>query len=380
MNYDPELPSIADMRNKARKRIPRFAFEYLDSGIGAENCLQRNRTDLDKIKVWPRYLTDVTQVDTSCLLFGQQYDLGIGISPIGLGNMMWPNAERALAEAALKANIPYILSTMSTTPLEEIADIASDVAWFQLYVPRDEAVMEDMIRRAQAAKYKALVVTVDLPVGAKRDKELKNGLILPFKLTPKIVLQTMCRPTWSWLTLQQGIPQFVNLAAHSELDNITHLGDFLTKFFTSGVTTDRLKTIRKLWDGPLIVKGLQRQKDIEACQDLGIDGVIVSNHGGRQLDAAPSSIESLLTIADRLHNNVTVMFDSGIRSGLDVVKAKALGAKAVFSGRSFFYALGAAGQDGGRQAIEIFRDEITRTLQQVGCKKFEQLNQQWLEP
>ncbi len=378
MNYNPRLPSIADMEQLASKRVPRFAWDYLSGGIGKEYALARNRSELDDILLWPRYLTDVAKVSTGCNLFGHNYSLGIGISPIGLGSMIWPNAEIHLAKAAQAQNIPYILSTMATTPLEEIAKLSPDVAWFQLYVPRDESVMQDMIKRVRLAGFKVLIVTVDIPIGAKRDKELKNDVILPFRFTPKIIGQTLIRPVWLMKTLAQGIPHFVNLSPYGELKNVKHLGEFLTRFFMPGLTVERLAKIRTLWQGPLVVKGVQRQEDIEQCMTAGIDGVILSNHGGRQLDAAPSSIESLSRLPDDIKGKLCVMLDSGIRSGLDVVRARATGADAVFSGRSFFYAMAAAGNDGGRQAIEIYRDEITRTLQQLGCVEFEKMNGQWL--
>ena len=364
---------------RARKRIPGFAFDYLEGGIGGEYCLRRNRTDLNDILLWPRYLTDVTEVDTCCNLFGHTYDLGIGVAPVGLGNMMWPNSEIHLAAAAQKANIPYVLSTMSTTPLEKIAELAPDVSWFQLYVPQDKEFMQDMIKRVKESGYKVLVVTADIPVGAKRDKELKNGLILPFKFTPRIIGQAMLRPTWTLQTLRHGIPSFVNLSTYSDLKNIKHLSEFLTRFFMSGVTAERIKEIRTLWDGPLVIKGLQRIDDIEQCISLGADGVIVSNHAGRQLDAAPSSIDTVSFLPESLRHKTTVLFDSGVRSGLDVVRAKAMGARAVFSGRSFLYAMAAAGHDGGRQVIEIYRDEITRTLQQLGCTAFDAMDGSWLD-
>ncbi len=378
MKYNSRLPSITDMAQRASKRIPRFAWYYLSGGIGAEHALARNRNALDEILLWPRYLTDVAKIDTSCSLFGHNYSLGIGISPIGLGNMIWPNAEVQLAKAAQVQNIPYILSTMSTTPLEDIAKLVPDVGWFQLYVPRDESVMQDMIKRVRLAGYKVLVVTVDIPVGAKRDKELKNDVILPFQFTPKIIGQTLIRPVWLMQTLRHGIPRFINLSPYGELKNVKHLGDFLTRFFMPGLTVERLAKIRTLWQGPLVVKGVQRQSDIEQCMSAGIDGVILSNHGGRQLDAAPSSIESLRRLPDNIKDSLCVMLDSGIRSGLDVVRTRAMGADAAFSGRSFFYAMAAAGNDGGRQAIEIYRDEITRTLQQLGCTRFESMDQSWL--
>lgn len=367
------------MAVKARKRVPGFAMDYLESGIGGEYCLRRNRSDLDEVLIWPRYLRDVAQVDTRCELFGHRYDLGIGVSPVGLGNMMWPNAEEYLASAAQQANIPYILSTMSTTLLEKIAELAPAVAWFQLYVPRKREVMQDLIKRVSTAGFNALVVTVDLPVGAKRDKELKNGLILPFRITPQLLVQVLLRPEWTMLTLKYGTPRFANLLPYGDTGDIKHLREFLTKFFTPGVTAECIREIRDLWQGPLIIKGVQRASEIEECRALGVDGVIISNHAGRQLDAAPSSIKALRLLPESLHRKIIIMLDSGIRSGLDVVRAKALGAQAVFSGRSFMYALAATGQDGGRQVIEIFRDEITRTLQQVGCVEYQAMNATWLE-
>ncbi|MDX1519299.1 MAG: alpha-hydroxy acid oxidase [Gammaproteobacteria bacterium] len=378
MKYNPSLPSVADMAVRARKRIPRFAMDYLESGIGEEYCLRRNRSDLDEIVLCPRYLRDVSSVDTRCELFDHVYDLGIGISPVGLGNMMWPDAEKYLATAAQQANIPYIYSTMGTTPLESVAALAPDVAWFQLYVPREAAIRKDLVGRISSAGFNALVITADIPVGAKRDRELKNGLILPFKITPRLLGQVLVRPGWAMQTLRHGIPQFVNLLPYGDINRFNHLGEFLTQFFVPGVTPEHIRDIRKLWQGPLIVKGLLHASDIKQCIDLGVDGVIVSNHAGRQLDAAPSSIHALQQLPDDLHKQLKIMLDSGIRSGLDVVRAKAVGARAAFSGRSFIYAVAAAGSDGGRQVIEIFRDEITRTLQQLGCDSFRSLNAEWL--
>lgn len=378
MKYNPRLPSVTDMEARARQRIPRFAWDYLSSGIGHEHGLNRNRSDLDDVLLWPRYLTDVGEVNLGCNLFGQHYDLGIGIAPVGLANMMWPEAETHLARAAQKANIPYILSTMGTTPLEEIARHAPDVGWFQLYVPRDRDVMKDLVKRVQQSGFKVLVVTVDIPVGAKRDKELKNGLILPFRFSPSIVTQALLKPTWLLNTLRQGVPRFINLAPYGDLHDVKHLGEFLTRFFVPGVTMERIREIRQLWSGPLVIKGLLRSEDIEQCRAAGVDGVVVSNHGGRQLDAAPSSVAAL----GKLHASVTdqfpILFDSGVHSGLDIVRARALGASFTLSGRSFLYAVAAAGKEGAGQVIEIFRDEITRSLQQLGCTRFEAMNSQWL--
>jgi isopentenyl diphosphate isomerase/L-lactate dehydrogenase-like FMN-dependent dehydrogenase len=379
MKYNARYPSVADLARRASKRIPRFVLDYLEGGIGDETLLRRNRQDLDKVLLWPRYLQDVSHVHTQCDLFGKRYDLGFGVSPVGLGDLMWPDIEACLASAAQNANIPYILSTMSTTPMERIANLAPDVAWFQLYVPKDIDTMKDLIVRAHHAGFQALVITVDIPVGAKRDRELKNGLNLPFRLTPKLFLQIVMRPEWAIRTLFNGIPGFVNLQPYGNSGEIKHLGEFLTSFFMSGVTTERIKMIRELWPGPLIIKGLQRRADVETALQLGIDGIVVSNHAGRQLDAAPSSIQALRSLPDAIKARTTLMLDSGIRSGLDVIRARAVGAECCFSGRSFFYGVTGAGADGGRQVVEIFRDEITRTLQQIGCIDFMSLDASWLQ-
>ncbi|NKB77704.1 MAG: alpha-hydroxy-acid oxidizing protein [Gammaproteobacteria bacterium] len=377
MKYDTRYPSVADLKLRARKRIPNFAYDYVDGAIDEEIGKKRNRDAFHEIVMTPRYLIDVTSVSTESELFGRKYSLPIGVPPIGLGNMMWPGAEMALATAAQKSNIPYILSTFSTTLLEEIADTAKDVCWFQLYVPKKQSVMKEIIDRAKKSGFNALVVTLDIPVGAKRNRELKNGLKLPFSFTPNIIWQSMIHPRWAMGTLMHGAPDFVNVLPYKEGPN-QGLAEFISDFAMAGVTLERLKEIRKLWDGPLILKGTQYEKNALDAINLGVDGFIVSNHGGRQLDAAPSSVQTLREMSEQVRKTATIMLDSGIRTGMDVVRAKALGADFSFSGRSFYYGMGAMGKEGANQVIEIFRDEITRTLQQVGCHAFEQMDSSWL--
>ncbi len=381
MKYNTHYPGIADLKIKAKKRMPKFAFDYIDGGIDEELGKQRNRQAFHDIQLTPRYLRNVANTNTDTSLFGHQYSLPIGIPPIGLGNMMWPGSETALATAAQHANIPYILSTYSTTALEEIARLAPDVCWFQLYVPSKEQIMEDLIKRAKQAGYKALVITLDIPVLAKRNRELKNGLQLPFKITPSMLWQSIIRPQWTCSTLLSGFPSFVNLLPYQEQGQDS--GDFMANFMMPGITKERIKRIRQLWDGPLVLKGVQHKHDIFEAIELGVDGIIISNHGGRQLDAAPSSVDSLQQIStesfQQIGEKLTLMIDSGVRTGLDVVRAKAIGAQASFSGRSFFFGMGAMGKHGASQVIEIYRDEITRTLQQLGCSSFSQMNSTWLK-
>ena len=377
MKYDTRYPSVADLKIKAKKRIPNFAFDYVDGAIDDENGKHRNRESFHQIHLTPRYMRDVTATDTSAELFGKRYDLAFGVPPIGLGNMMWPGAEKALATAAQAANIPYILSTFSTTLMEEIAQAAPDVCWFQLYVPKKIEAMEALIGRAKTAGFNALVVTLDIPVGAKRNRELKNGLKLPFSFTPNIVWQSIIHPRWALESLRHGAPDFVNVLPYKEGPD-QGLAEFISNFTMAGVPLERIEQIRALWDGPLILKGVQYLQNVLDAIAIGVDGIIVSNHGGRQLDAAPSSIDTLKSLPASVMDDATIMIDSGVRTGLDVVRAKALGAQFAFSGRSFFYGMGAMGTQGANQVIEIYRDEITRTLQQMGCNNFTDMDASWL--
>ena len=378
VNYDPRWPSIADLRARARRRLPGFAYDYLDAAIDEERGLAENRAAFHRIRLIPRYLRDVGTVDLSVRLFDADYQLPFGAAPIGLGNMMWPGAERSLAQACEQARMPYIQSTFSTTLLEEIAAIAPNVCWYQLYVPRDEAVMRDLIGRVREAGFKTLVVTLDIPVGAKRNRELKNALQLPFRPTLKTIWQAGTHPRWLCATLLHGMPYFVNVARYQTRTD-QGLAEFITGFTMSGATPERLRLIRKLWDGPLVLKGIQHPADAQQAHALGADGLIISNHGGRQLDAAPASLESLWHLPSTLRERLTLMLDSGIRSGLDIARARALGAEAVFSGRGFFFGLGAMGRAGAVQVREIYRDELTRTLQQLGATSFKDLNTDWVD-
>ena len=378
MQYDTRYPAISDLKRRARRRMPRFAFDYVDGAIDEEHGKARNRRAWHEINLIPRYLRDVTDTDLRVSLFGRNYGMPLGVPPVGLGNMMWPGAEAALAAAAQRANIPYILSTFSTTALEDIARIAPEVCWFQLYVPKKTEVMVDLLARVKQAGYRVLVVTVDIPVGAKRNRELKNGLKLPFSMTPDILWQCMTHPLWAFHTVRHGPPDFVNIARYRE--STDHgLAQFITHFNMHGVTGERVAAIRKLWDGPLVLKGVQHEEDMYAAAELGVDGLIISNHGGRQLDAAPASARSLSALPAEIRKAMTVMVDSGIRTGTDVVRAGALGAQMAFSGRGFFWGVGALGKSGADQVVEIFRDEITRTLKQVGCHSFAALDASWLE-
>lgn len=369
--YNTKYPSLAWLKRAAKKRLPKFAFDYVEGGIDDEFGKRRNRQGWNDTLITPRYFRDVKTTDLTTTLFGSQYQMPIGIAPVGLGNMIWPGAEMILANTAAAKKIPYVLSTFSTTTMEAIAAAAGDYAWFQLYVPQQESHLKDFIKRIKSAGFKVLVVTVDIPVGAKRNRELRNGLQLPFNLTAKLVWQAAKCPRWTAKTLIAGAPNFVNVAAYRSRVG-QGLGNFISEFNSPGVTTEKFKLIRKLWDKPLVIKGLQATDDVQTAIDIGADGVVISNHGGRQLDAAPSTAASLAAVADK-QDKIELLVDCGIRNGLDVVRAGTLGAKMAFCGRGFYWGVGALGDGGGHQVVEIMRTEITRTLQQIGTPVFKNL-------
>ncbi len=377
-DYDYRLPAISDLEKRAKRRMPKFAFDYLSAGIGSEYGLQRNRAALDAVQLSPRYMVDVGECDTTVELFGENYALPIGVSPVGLAGMMWPNAEVILARAAKQANIPFTLSTIGTTRLEKIAEVAEGRAWYQLYPTVDFKIAEDIVSRAAACGYKVLVVTVDVPVGPKRDRDMRNDLSLPPRPTPATLFQAAIHPQWSLNTLIHGVPQFEDLAQYAAPDmrKPGGVGTFVSEILVKGVSRDYLQRLRDHWQGALIIKGLLTPQDAEMACEISADGIIVSNHGGRQLDAAPASIEALPAIAQAVGDRCTVLMDSGIRNGIDVLRALACGAKFTFSGRSFYYGVGALGQKGGQQSIGILRDEIESGLNQLGYRTLAALRAQ----
>lgn len=376
--YNIKYPSIFHLKQRAKQMIPSFAFDYIDGGVDYEKCKLRNRTAFDDVVLTPKYLCDVSEVDTSTTVFGKRYSLPIGVAPFGLGNMMWPDSELSMAHAAEVANIPYISSTYSTTLLEEIAARAPNVCWFQLYIPKNINILENLILRVKNAGFNALVVTVDIPTSAKRNRELVNKFHLPFRLTKEFLIEVAKHPKWAIETMKNGRPDFVNITPYNGKENISW-SNYISNFMVDGVTMEHLAIVRRLWDGPLIIKGVQSSQNVIDAISLGANGVIISNHGGRQIDAAPSSLSSLQMIMEKVDNaNMAIMLDSGIRTGLDVVKAKASGARMTFSGRSFCWGLAAMGKLGATQVIEIYRDEITRSLKQLGCCDVEAINASWI--
>jgi len=372
LRYNPYYPSVADLKRKAKRRMPKFAFDYLEGGCNDEINLHRNEADFQQVHLMPHYLRKHKGVDMSTELFGHRYDAPLGISPIGLQGLMWPNAPEILAKAALKHNVPYILSTVSTSSIERIAEVSEGNAWFQLYHPTENSLRDDLLRRLEAVQCPVLVVLVDVPSFGLRYREIKSGLSMPPRMTLTNILQAALRPVWSFETLKVGIPEFATLKPYMGKDlNLKQLGAYMNATFTGRVDADKIAAIRDRWKGKLVIKGIVCEEDAEKAVHLGADGIIVSNHGGRQIDAGESTIKPLKNLAGKYGDKMKVMIDSGLRSGPDIGRALASGAEFTFMGRPCMYGVGALGKKGGNHTLTILKLQLKQVMEQLGCEKLE---------
>ena len=381
--YNSQYPSVADLRRKAKARIPKFAFDYLEGGCNEGLNLARNENDFDNIYLKPNYLKVGGEIDMSVELFGRKYSAPFGISPIGLQGLMWPNAPEILAKAAAKHNIPYTLSTVSTSSIERIAEVSEGKAWFQLYHPTENSLRDDILNRLKAVECPVLVVLVDVPAFGLRYKEIKSGLSIPPKMSINNILQAFARPLWGIKTLQHGIPSFATLKPYMEKGlDMSQLGQFMNRTFTGKVDIEKVAAIRDLWKGPLVMKGIATDEDMQAAIQIGADGVIVSNHGGRQIDAGESSINSLIKLAKNplYKSKIKIMMDGGIRSGVDLARAHAVGSEFNFMGRPFMYGVGALGDEGGEHTINMFKTHLYQIMQQLTIEKIAQFPERLLNP
>jgi L-lactate dehydrogenase (cytochrome) len=368
--YNSNYPSIDDLRKKAQSQIPRFAFEYLDGGCNEDVNLYKNTSELREVELKPLYLSQHKGSDMKTELFGHVYDAPFGIAPVGLQGLIWPNAPEILAKAAFEHNIPFILSTVSTSGIERIAELTEGRAWFQLYHPAENKLRDDIIKRAEAAGCPVLVILCDVPTFGYRPRDIRNGLALPPRMTFNNVLQIMGKPEWAIKTLKHGQPGFATMKPYMPKGlNMKKLGQYMNDTFSGRLNEEKIKPIREMWKGKLVLKGVASQEDTEMAIRLGVDGIIVSNHGGRQLDAGQSSIKPLVEIAKKYKSKIKVMMDSGIRSGPDVARALASGAEFTFMGRTFMYGVSALGNQGGKHTISILKTQLQQVMEQICCEK-----------
>lgn len=373
MDLHTKYPALSDLREAARRRIPHFVWEYLDSATGDEQTKDRNRTRFDDIGLMPSVLHGEFTPDLSTTFLGQKMPLPFGISPIGMSGLIWPGAERMLAQAGKRLNIPYSLSTVATAMPEDVAPHLGEHAWFQMYPPRDEEIRQDMLDRARAAGFKTLVLTVDVPVASRRERQTRSGLTNPPKLTPRLLAQVAMKPTWAAGIMRTGMPhmrmldKYTDASAGEGRSTTAHVGYLLR----TSPDWSYVEWLRDAWDGPFIVKGITRPTDAKKLEQIGVDAIWVSNHAGRQFDGAPATIDALPAI--RNATSLPLILDSGVETGLDILRALASGADFVMLGRAWHYALGALGDKGPDHLADLLAKDLEANMGQLGARTLDQL-------
>jgi (S)-mandelate dehydrogenase len=364
-------PSLADLQPLARRRLPYFAHDFLQGGTGSETGSPRNAAALQAIEVVPRYATDISTIDTSVSLFGRSYPAPVVMSPIGMDGSIWPGATRRLAATARDTGLPYMTGTLATASLETVAEIAGDNLWFQLYsFPEDDhRVTFDLARRAEAAGAHVLAITVDIPITARRVRDMRNGLSLPMRISPKMLAAAVASPAWLAALARRGMPHLENLAPYCSAGARGSEWDMFVRNGRAGtdVTWDTIARIREKWPRAMVIKGIMHPADAERALALGLDGLVVSNHGGRQFDPAPATVDVVPAIRAAVGKRMQVLMDGGIMSGTDVLKALACGADAVLAGRAFMTGLAALGDDGAQHVAATLVDEFRIALGQTGA-------------
>jgi len=364
--------SIEDLRREARRRLPRMAFDFIDGGADAETTLRANRAAFEALALRPRTLADVSQRDTSATIFGERYALPLAIAPTGMSRIAAKVGDLAGARAAARAGVGFTLSTMSSHSIEEVAAAAPEAGlWFQLYLWRDPEIAPRLVERARRAGYRVLVLTTDVPVVGNRLRDRRNGFVFPPKIRPRTALDLLRHPRW--LVQAPAAMSFANVESDSRapMEHARLVGALLG---SDTATWERFDRLREQWDGPLVVKGVMNAEDAVRAADHGADGIVVSNHGGRQLDGVQATIEALPEIAAAVGSRLEVLLDSGVRRGSDLVRARALGARACLVGRPWLYGLAADGERGVDAALDLFATELDRTLALLGVPRFDDID------
>ncbi|SEO25279.1 alpha-hydroxy-acid oxidizing protein [Acinetobacter sp. yr461] len=366
--------NVEDYRQQAKARLPSIIFDYLDGGAEDEKGLKHNRSVFDKWRFRPKRFIDISHRDISCNLFNKKWDAPFAIAPTGLNSSFWPKGDFLLASSAAKANIPFILSTASNMSIEEVAQSCDGEKWFQLYVVHEELAVQ-MVRRAFKAGYTTLIITLDVGVNGYRERDIRNEFGLPLRFSPSLVIDGMIHPAWALQFIRAGMPQLANFIT-SENHSLEVQAALMSRQMDTRFNLDSLKRIRELWPHTLLVKGIVRTDDAQSAINCGADGVILSNHGGRQLDCSISPMETLYDVSNSIDR--PVLIDSGFRRGSDIVKALCLGASMVCLGRATLYGLAAKGERGVDDVIQLLKQDVDRTLAQIGCPSAKQLDTQFI--
>ncbi len=366
-------PSISDLSKKAKRRIPNVAWQYLEAGTGMEKAGQRNRDAFDRITLTPRFIKGKIDVQLETELFGRTYKAPFGIAPMGLCGLVWPHAEQILAKSAATYGIPYTLSTVATQTPETIGPLVGDMGWFQLYPPKDPEIRKEMLKRAKEAGFHTLVVTADVPTPGRRELSRKAGLTVPPKFNLRMIWQGVTNPWWSLKIVQHGLPRLRFVESFSPKKDLKSAADYARFKFRGDLDWDYIKAVRELWPGTVLLKGLLHPEDAAMAVSHGVDGVVVSNHGGRQFDGTPAAIDVLPEIVSSLGGKVPVIFDSGIRGGLDILRAYSRGADFVMMGRPYLYGVAALGKHGGDHVNNIFLEDLTNNMKQLGIERVSDL-------
>ncbi len=378
MNIDKAV-NIADLHRMAKRRLPKIVFDFIEGGCDDETALARNENSFARYGLMPRFLVDAGKRDQSTSLFGRRYASPFGIAPTGLAALYRPRGDLLLAGAARRADIPFIQSGSSTASIEAIAKAAPDHAWYQLYPPHDRKITDDMVRRARDAGFGTLVLTVDTQGLANHERNIRNGFSLALKMKPSAVLEALLHPRWVAGYLRHGMPAFEDWRPYAPAGaDANAVAKFMVAAGRAGLTWQDVDRIRGQWPDKFVLKGILHPDDAVRAAECGVDGIIVSNHGGRRMDRTPAALDAFPAINEAVGGRMTLMLDSGIRRGADILTALALGAKFCFTGRATLYGMAAGGSSGAQRAIAILRNEIDAVMSQIGCTAIAQLGPQFL--